>query len=130
MKAPRYVATAEGNLVDKKKGGQIDVAAFDLVQAGKIQVIKIEDRAGKKYRIARYMIDETAFSFGQNGFTQEGKRAASTPATKVTTALVHASQVPPMNAIVMTRDELLQIHGALQSAADLTLRKVVESLRN
>lgn len=63
-KKKRYTATADGNLVDTRRNLRIEVASFAVIRSGRIPVVRITDRAGKKYTIARYAIDETAYSYG------------------------------------------------------------------
>jgi hypothetical protein len=64
MKQKRYTATDAGDLVDNKTKSTIRVASFAVIRSGRHPVVKITDRDGKKYAIARYTIDETAYSYG------------------------------------------------------------------
>lgn len=122
-KAPRYIAQDDGSLLDTKTKSTILLTEFEAKQSGRIPVITFIGEDGKKCKIARWMIDETKFSFGP---IKPQKKAAPPPRT----ALALAAPAPPANTIAMTREELLTIHNALQSAADHTLRRLVEGMRS
>lgn len=119
----RYKLTNDKTLVDTRED---KTYVFEKVRAerkGRITsaIFKLHD--GSDFKMALHSIDMNGHDLGF------GKAKATTARTTPPPASVLPAPVPPINSICMTRDELLQIHGALQSAADVTLKRLVESLR-
>jgi hypothetical protein len=117
MKGFVYSATEDGNLVHKKTGNMIEIEKFSLEPGKRGQVIKIEKKGGGIKSVLRHQVDETAFSFGPD--PKGGKGAEAAP--------IQSREKSPCT-IMMTKEELLEIHKSLQSAADLTLKKIVEAV--
>jgi hypothetical protein len=117
MKTFKFVATPDGNLTEKKTGRTIEVASFSIARHGNFEVVSWIGRDGQKGSAARYTIDETSFNFGTAAATSRPKADAS-----------NAVPNPRAKGIPFTKEELIQVHSALQSAADLTLKKLMATI--
>ena len=131
-KTPRYIAQEDGTLLDTRSKTTILVTEFSMKWSGHIQKVIITNESGKKLTIARWNIDETKYQFGpvEADHANDKHRAKTVTSSTSSTSVALLAPAPPANAISMTREELLAIHNALQSAADATLRKLVENLRS
>jgi len=126
MKHPkRYRVANDNTIVDTRENRTLKYSTVRAERNGRITsaVFRLDD--GTELKTALHTIDQDGYNLGI------GKVSASKRTAKTAKAEADAPPVAPprVSAITMTREELMQVHSALQSAADLTLKKVVESLR-
>lgn len=126
MKKPRYKATEEGSLLDTRTGKTIDVAEFEVIQSGRIPVVKITPVEGKKLKIARYAIDETAYQFGPKEDTppQPSQSALAVRPKAQVGSPVHAGNGSRL--ISFTREEAIQLLKATRATSDLLFTRLIE----
>jgi hypothetical protein len=79
MSKPVWIATEDGNLRHAKTDKLIEVKSFELVKGKRGEMIEVEKPNGGKKTVLRFMVDETAFSFGPKA---SGSQPASQPASK------------------------------------------------
>jgi hypothetical protein len=117
MSDKRFHISKDGKvLMDRKNNTTITVAKFRVDQTHRTPcVIFNEGVEGKKrLKIARWTIDESEFSFGAVGLPTVTRDKMARDGDKA----------------FFTKDELIQIHQALQTAADITLKKLVGLIRS
>lgn len=122
----RYKVNTHGDLVDQETGATIQVKDW---RVEKQNMLVFMDGGGTPRRIARRMIDESAYSFGPPyGSPVSQEKKSTLPAVRKQPQMVQVAP-PAEQSVTMTKDELIQVHTALQSAADLTLQKLVTLIR-
>jgi hypothetical protein len=120
----RYKLTDKGTLLDTKSDKKFMFTKVRAERKGRLTMVHFRLHDGTDVSAARHTIDTNGIDLGIGEVSAPAAKTKGTASREAIPAQVHVSV-----SIVMTRDELLTIHQSLQSAADLTLRKVVESLR-
>jgi hypothetical protein len=128
----RYKLTSDKTLVDTRDGKTYTFEKVKSERKGRITSVTFRMKDGFEVSAALYAIDQNGHDLGLGGTPVKKAKAptkqADPPLTQ-TIGTFSSATLTPGSLILMTRDELLQIHHALQSAADITLRRVVESLK-
>jgi len=117
MSEKRFHISKDGKvLTDRKNNTTISVAKFRIDQMHRTpSVLFNEGVEGKKQlKIARWTIDESEFNFGAVEPPTAGRERMARSDDKA----------------FFTKDELISVHLALQTAADITLKKLVGLIRS
>ena len=131
-----YRTTKEGNLQKIQSGEIFEVTSFAIEEGRRGTVVVLQLKDGSSKRVFRRSVDEATFQFGNPGDlgTPAHEHRETVRGKHKRSHKHHTLKVPPPQQPVgtngkeahFTREELLTVHAALQSAADLTLRKLVQ----
>jgi hypothetical protein len=141
MMQAKYKTTAGGDVVQIASGETLHVKTFSLGKnRGKDTVVLYLTDGGMK-TVVRALIDEEAFQFGVLGQVHDIEKVPPAPKKRMPRRVEHwkfatvveGHPLPPKpergnGCVSITHEELLSIHNALQTVADMTLKRLVESI--
>ena len=127
MSKPVWIATEDGNLRHAKTDKLIEVKSFELVKGKRGEMIEVEKPNGGKKTVLRFMVDETAFSFGPKA---SGSQPASQPAKGATTNVPLSApgqvlHVSGGRSITLTREEAVDLLHVARNLADTLSDKLI-----
>jgi hypothetical protein len=127
MSKPVWIATEDGNLRHAKTDKILQVKSFELVKGKRGEMIEIEKPNGGKKTVIRFMVDETAFSFGPKS---SGAQPASQPAVShsrpASASLQQDAHAAGGRVVTLTREEALDLLHVARNLADALADKLIQ----
>jgi hypothetical protein len=105
----------------------IEVKSFELIKGKRGEMIEIEKPDGGKKTVIRFMVDETAFSFGPKAESAAPAKATAKAPVKKEGSI--ASLIPGATdnrSVSLTRAEALDLLHVARNLADLLADKLIQ----
>ncbi len=123
---PRYIAEMIDNglvLRDQTTKTTIHAKEFSLTRRGRIEMLDLLCVDGSHKKVARWTVDETAFSFGPH-VTAKGKQIVG--ARDLPRQVPQRTAVLRMISLTIPRDSAVQLLQSLRAVESQLMQKLIE----